>query len=67
VTKVGIFKTADGRKFETVERAIQHADRMRSTSLPEYIWRLGKPYYVLLPDGKQSYFALLSDGWPESL
>jgi len=52
-----IFETSDGRKFETLEKAIIHADKLRGKILPEYIWRLGEVYYVLLPDGNQGYFS----------
>lgn len=50
------YSLADGRKYETLERAILFADKMRikmRSSLPEYIWRDNEPYYVLLPDGTQ--------------
>jgi hypothetical protein len=53
------FETADGRKFETLERAIIHADKMRADA-PEYIWRNKVVYYVLFPDGSSDFVERLS-------
>ncbi len=63
VTPKRPFETTDGRTFETLEAAIQHADKIRGrgeTAFPEYIWRRTGPgkseaYYVLNPDGTQGF------------
>ena len=49
------YSTADGKRFQTIERAIRHALKMRSSSLPEYIFKNGAVTYILYPDGSAGY------------
>lgn len=48
-------ETVDGRKFQTLEAAIQHAAGKLLGSLPEYIYSCSskEPVYVLYPDHTQ--------------
>ena len=54
------YETADGRRFETCERAMMHVlKQFPPQHGPEFVWRHGKPYYALFPDGSQDYVECL--------
>jgi hypothetical protein len=60
VTPKRPYSTADGRTFESLEKAIGHVGKSRSTRTTAYIFRrngrgTSEPYYVLEPDGSQRY------------